>query len=462
MLTERQIRGLLNICENRTGVELTGLRKRLLYDKETFAHIWELVVLFAVTGLGHVIPEPYEGAPDTHLNASDGKSFWMEAAFITNTHKLDEEEVDEFGRWIRKRLHEAGCLWGKTAHIDIEVKDDRKEFHLPRRNGWLAMTKEGEWRKFINQSLMAHSASWISPRVNFTVEASARDPKMGSFVTMHYPGRFSPNDPTEHPVYRTIREKAKRWVAAGKDFSPLVLVIGYTQQHSIIDPSGGTSVSLRQAVNAAFTDPKLVNNITYYNWVGCWGTKSMKVSGSELISAVVLAGLNDAPSPLYRQDSRIWKARFYDNPHARRPLSSSEMELLSSFNLNRVDFGRGFEEWSASDKGDQLQRAEYKGGRLMIRPNKDGSFIVEIPVHHIIRVLAGAVSAKSLFLEYGADVPELFVRALRDGQEIVDISLVDQDLLARTGGRIQISFGPPHASVLCVPKRKQRAKSDGP
>lgn len=451
MLSEKQIRAIIEECEVVLGRDLTELRKRLLRQRHTEANIWELIVLYGSLPLGKVIYEPTEGTPDICIESENGTAIWLEATYVYPRHQVHYNDLQNFPQWIREQLNNYGCSWALKAEIRLDPAVQKENILIPPRNKWSQMLRNTSWNEFVVLAKAQHSALWKCPIDNLKVHA-ARSPSPS--VVAGYPVPDIPKHPREHPVYRTIEKKAKQvrdWKDEGNDYSPLFLILGTDDQSGRVDSGKISGVSTDQAIYAALADTSKWDPVTTYNKMGSWDGGRLRVSNSSLIAGVVFANFETSFTHLYTKREDVCKGTFYENPHPSAPLSKQRKDLVCQLQLNRVKYFLGLEDWRIDDKGNGLKRARRRGGNIVIKSKKDGAFEVEMPTILLTQILSGDVSAQEAW-QHSPEIYNLFKSALVTGQELINARVGTSDSKNREEANICLSFGPPLPPAIRVKK----------
>lgn len=380
------------------------------------------------------------------IETNDGIKIWLEVSYVSARDENLYKELQNLPAWVRQQLQKFGCPWGRQAYIRLDPLRPAEPISAPRQNEWSQMLRDQSWKAFVDLATAQGQASWQWPKGNLVIRAAH---SATPYSIWPLPG--IPKHPSDHPIYRKIKEKARqarRWADAGCTYFPLFLILGTEDQGGRIDPDRLNGVPAEQAIYAALADTRQWDPITVYNRIGPGHGGRLRVPDSGLIAGVVFAKLENQFGGILYKPNRVWRGNLYMNPHPQAPLSSQYEDLICRINLNRVEYSPGWEEWQKNDRGDVVQRARRRRGRVVIKPKQDGSFEIEVPTVILTRILAGDVSAEAVWREYDSEILHWLQSALAAGQEITAAYIAEPDPTSREEPRLCLCFGLPQPTVI--------------
>jgi hypothetical protein len=131
----------------------------------------------------------------------------------------------------------------------------------------------------------------------------------------------------------------------GKHIRPLVLCIGASEGLYRLNASDIFSLNqLKQAVYSALADIEQGDWVTNMNLTGNrswpWSMRSQRISGSELISAVVIVTIRNQDSG-YGLVRRASRPLIIKNPHPNVELTAEQEQFLNQIDFNQVKYQSG-------------------------------------------------------------------------------------------------------------------------
>lgn len=479
MISERQAREMLVYCEDRLSRQLVELRHRL-QSAEPHSALWELIILDSVLHQGPAQHEPHEGAPDIFVGDIDTDRLFLELAWITPSAAKCDESVRQFIRWLRRQIRQV--RGDVRIDLQVEVIDNSKPAAAPPEKQWAEVTHGDSWLSFARSVPGSVDAAYQIQCANLRIILEQIG--AGDSESTYMPVLNLPDHPEDHPIYRTIRRKARQaheWRKQSGTYQPLVLVIGADEGLSHIDPMGCGSVTLKQAVYSALLDEKTQHPITRYNFAGSWPAHDRKskqgrsrsgqgpswsmvgprirVSHSSLISGVAITLLRDEFDVGSRRIQRRARLTFYPNPDAETPLTEDdELLVLNCLQLERVEFTSRSECWEYDpEKGESLSqvRSRRRGGSISVSKGH-GSVLqsIEIPAVLLHRILAGDITAAEAWQDYSLEIHSDLHRALQSGQEISAVQFISPTQGSGEEPRVRLTFDSTRPTIR-VPKQRR-------
>ncbi len=288
------------------------------------------------------------------------------------------------------------------------------------------------------------------------------------FGSSSFPAQNIPETAKDNPIYETIGRKAEQakrtWEEKYGSKEPLVLVIGASESlHQIGGNDTLSSIQLQKAVYSALADTDKWDWTTTLNltdnrsWL--WAMRRQRVSGSRLISAVVIVTIRNEYSGLGYGWQKKAKRFLIKNPHPTVPLTVEQERFLEQINFNQIKYGSGLENWEQSQKDQTtpllnryLRESE---GHFVFGPKSDSAFNVEIPCELFARFLVGDITADEVWdnhrLNIKSDRPAnpsleetigIYLRAAANiGQPIANVEFIQENSQLREESRIRLEFG---------------------
>jgi hypothetical protein len=461
MLSERQIKHLLETFESRANRPLTKLRGRLLRNENPQSEIWELIVLYTLQNLFRsVVPENADGMPDAIAKQNLWRACSFEAALVTSQTSADVNRSLEFTNWVYREVKSAGIVVNGAAISVNPVAGSEDASEIPNEHRWRAMRKSESWREFIRTLRDGGRACWVCPEGNIQLFFESRN---GETITTRplQPNRI--RDITKHPVYREVRKKSgqiRGWKFVLR-LRPVVLVIcvpGHGSEFS--KHVASQEYSVERAVWCALLDHNRLSDLERINRLGqriWWNSqgagvesKRLRVPKSHGISAVLVVRIG--------QESGAWKSatkmearsELFVNPHCRHSLSARFLSEIRRLNFNAVEYGPGWESWQGTHKDDLKVRNSRRTGSFEVILDKE---VIEmrLPVMQIMKILAGEVTAKDAFSVYGEEQPHplrFFQQVLSQELSIEAIEIVDTDPTTRADVQVAFRFRTGTKSVV--------------
>ncbi len=498
MLSEPQAKSLLADCEKWLDQKLPRLRKPLKTDhNSTKAHIWELIVLHAVASSivsrqdkraevareisSQIQHEPDDATPDVFVHPDGCNPFWIEAAYIMPQQQ--DADPGRFIRWVKDELFKRG-IDTKSLRLRPEPSDTTKDLEVPPSNRWDNLLHTNQWETFVSEISSGNlQSTWLLKEANVIVRIEGLAPGNSVSSSFLLPG--VPKCVEDNAVYKTIRRKIEKqlqkWVAAGKTYQPLVLCIGASEELHRLNASDIFSLKqLKQAVYSALADIEQWDWVTIMNLTGnrSWpgSMLSQRVSGSELISAVVIVTIRNQDSG-YELLRRASKPLIIKNPHPAVELTAEQEQFLNQIDFNQVEYQSGRESWEpphAKDDPDALNRYrlyERKRGSFGLEIGQNEDFTIEIPGRIVAQFLAGNITADEIWDDnrldsddYPNPTPSLkqtigsyLTSAANIRQQIVNVNFVQVDPKLRDESRIRLEFGKITAPIEPINENCLRA-----
>ncbi len=297
MINEQQANKLLSQCEIWLEANLTRLRDSLRSNHEnTIPMLWELIVLHATASyiaLKHeksvdrdksissqIQHEPVDGSPDILLQPNFCKPFNIEITYI-NGQKQQEEDFRNFRDRVWTELSKRG-VETQSLNVRLDPANHQNIIEAPPNNRWRHYFQSTQWGYFVTKILAGDlPLNWDIDEGNIIVKAAKQGQE---FMTYSQYPRIPI---TESPVYKAIEQKArqaKKWTESGKEYQPLVLIIGASE---ILTQTNNLSIlSHEKIIEAINTALSATNGFGFGD-----RTKRLRVSNSKLISAVVFVDI---------------------------------------------------------------------------------------------------------------------------------------------------------------------------
>jgi hypothetical protein len=499
MLSEKQAKSLLSECEQWLGKKLPRLREPLKKDhNSTKAHLWELIVLHAVASSivsrqdkraevapdisSQLQPEPDDATPDVFVHPDGCEPFWIEAAYIM-PQQHDADPV-RFILWVKDELFKRRIDFAKSLRVRLEPSDTAKDLEVPPSKRWDNLLSTNQWETFVSEISSGNlQSTWSLKEANVIVRIEGRG--QGDYASSSFPPPGIPKGVEDNAVYKKIREKIEkqlqRWVGAGKTYQPLVLCIGASEGlHRLNASDIFSSEQLKQAVYSALADVNQWDWVTIMNLTGNrswpWSMRSQRISGSELISAVVIVTIRNQDSG-YGLVRRASKPLIIKNPHPNVELTAEQEQFLNQIDFNHVKYQSGRESWEPphpKDAPDALNRYrlyEQTRGKYVLEPGPNEDFTIEIPSKIVAQFLAGNITADKVWnsnrldadnysnstLSFKQDIGYFLRLAANNGQQIVNVNFVQVDPKLRDESRIRLEFGKITDPIEPINKNCTRA-----
>ena len=478
MISEPQAKFLLSECEQWLGKKLRRLREPLKTDhNSTKAHLWELIVLHAVASsivsrqdkrdevtreiLSQIQPEPDDATPDVFVHPDGCEPFWIESTYIMP--KQQDADPGRFILWVKDELFKRGIDFAKSLRLRLEPSDTTKDLEVPPSNRWDNLLTTNQWETFVSEISSGNlQSTWSLKEANVIVLIEGIT--QGDYTSSSFPLPGVPKGVEDNAVYKKIREKLEKqlqkWVGAGKTYQPLVLLIGASEELHRLNASDMFSLKqLEQAVYSALADIEL----TIMNLTGnrSWPSmRSQRLSGSELISAVVIVTIRnqDSGHGLVRRAS---KPLIIKNPHPAVELTAEQEQFLNQMDFNQVEYQSGRESWEQPHPQDdphalnRYRLYEQTRGKYVLEPGPNEDFTIEIPTRIVAQFLAGNITAVKLWGDnrlnsddYPNSTPSFkqtigsyLKSAANIRQQIVNVNFVQVDPKLRDESRIRFEFG---------------------
>lgn len=483
MLSEPQAKSLLADCEKWLGKTLRRLREPLKKDHQTTkARLWELIVLHAVASSivsrqdkrdevtrkisSQIQPEPDDATPDVFVYPDGCEPFWIEAAYIMPQQQ--DADPARFILWLKDELFKRGIDFAKSLRVRLEPSDTTKDMEVPPSNRWNNLLTTNQWKTFVSEISSGNlQSTWSLKEANVIVRIEGRG--QGDYASSSFPPPGTPKSVEANAVYKKIREKIEKqlqkWAGAGKTYQPLVLCIGASEGlHRLNGSDIFSSKQLQQAVYSALADEKQWDWATIMNLTGNrswpWSMRSQRISGAELISAVVIVTIRNQDSG-YGLVRRASKPLIIKNPHPDVELTAEQEQFLNQIDFNQVEYQSGKESWETphpKDDPDALNRYrldEQRRGGFGLEIGQNGDFTIEIPSRIVVQFLAGNITADKVWnsnrldadnysnytLSFKQDIGYFLRLAANNGQQIVNVNFVQVDPKLRDESRIRLEFG---------------------
>ncbi len=462
MISESQVREMLEFCENRAGHSLQKMHDALRVE-DPVPGIWELLLLYAALQSDVALHEPDEATPDIQVGSPDS-CMWIEATTVSHRDARSVEKLSRFVDQIHHHLRREFDKTQRSYSVEYDCLDPSQECNPPEENQLNPLFELDSWNEFLAAVASDDlTAAWELQDQNLRIMLRSCKVSHG-YSSSGGPVLFLPEHPTGHPVYRAIRKKAgqaRKWTKihqSEEKFQPLVVWIAVVGDLSQIDPGEGhKKVTLKQAVLGALCDPSKMSVPEQYNSVGTWWVPPQEpVSGAHRISMVCVTQFEQrqdgfgAPIRLYP------KTTCYQDSRA-DPLPASVLERVNRMDkeLACVQYGPGWEAWG--HKPDRKisparDRANHTWGHIKYSKGNE-VMKIQIPAVLLIRILSGEESPGSVWSSYGNGSSNFFKQALDEGRKIVKTSFLDRKEGSREEPSVEIEFGPPTEPL--VRKRKQ-------
>lgn len=183
MLSENQIRTLLDYCESKIGTTLSSLRKRLLRHNKPDATIWELVWIYWALQIGKVRPESHAASADLEIQLSDC-TYRIEVATIQandrsvsivqpvtviNEHPIyrticrKAKQIRAFGKKDTSPIFLAICVNHEDGNLGL---------HTPRGVTPRAAIQAAFYDSHVNNLLKEHACELRPPGKNLRIDAT--------------------------------------------------------------------------------------------------------------------------------------------------------------------------------------------------------------------------------------------------------------------------------------------------
>ena len=468
MISEQQIRYLLDQCERALGQELADLRARLLRHKNYDATIWELICLSAaLNSFKRLDHEPAPGTPDIVVRGLVGLQLSLEATTVSSARDKESDKSSEFTYWLWQQVSPIDDL-GNGAVIVVESNSDPKRPpRIPPENEWPGLLKKTSWRTFTRLLKQHGQSKWVLPEQDLAIFYRTKN---DGIISSNIMAPEQSKDISKHPVYRAISSKAKqaqtKWP---KKFRrrPIVLLICAPR------PGGELSAihdqqefSVDRAVWNALLDPRKMSDLDQLNVLGRRlvfspegvgpDKKRLRVSGSACISAVVFVRLEHSNDRVSAGLVTLAKPLLYINQHAAKPLSNSQLDKIKRMNFNAIELGPGWEAWQGTERKCRKERNIRSGGGWAASSSKNGEFKLKLPTFKVLQVLSGEATTTELFKSRdGSNLPLMkFKEALESKLELTSVDIVECDPAKREEQQIEFTFKDGTESVVARAKRK--------
>ncbi len=376
MISERQAGSLLSDCEKWLGKKLRRLREPLKKDHGTTkAHLWELIVLHAVASFivsrqnqrdevdpemkSQIQHEPDDGTPDVFVHPDGCKPFWIEATYIMPQQQ--DAHPGRFILWVKDKLFKREIDFAKLLRLRLEPSDTTKDVEVPPSNRWDNLLNTNQWNAFVSDISSGNlQSTWLLQEGNVIVRIEGI--AQGDYVSSSFPLPGIPKCAEDNAVYKTIRRKIEKqlqkWLSAGKTYQPLVLLIGASEELHRLNASDMFSLKqLEQTVYSALAYIEQLDWVTIMNLTGnrSWPDSmlSQRLSGSELISAVVIVTIRNQYSG-YGLVKRASKPLIIKNPHPAVELTAEQEQFLNQIDFNQVEYQLGKESWDLPHPHDDI------------------------------------------------------------------------------------------------------------
>src|SRR3989338_3377139 len=409
MLTEDQVRLLLNVCEKATGQRLASVRGKLR-GQERLQAIWELLVLEASLGLGEAKYEETttDGTPDIYIRRTPGRNFLIEAAFLRGRFTENDKKADRF---LQALYREARCwtIRPQQLHCRFDGKPTEQGMarQLPEEHRIAAVMRSSKLRRFFEQIRKNRDTEALCDlHPEYTVRIHYLPKATGPYVVSSGVVEEAPRSLKEHAIYRTLSKKRR------PDLNePYIICLGG-------DGNG---------VLGTFQAP---NTLRREEVVRAFFTKHASVS------AVILVAFETPlayPVPSVRRATPT----LFINPNARLSLSADEQRHLRSFNFNQWVY----QTWSLRNDNPQLWQT--RGGPMTLKQSEKSGVVIELPRQVLLELLAGKI--RSLEASYNENP---FLRMLQEDRPIINVTLTEADIRSNRPANVAIEFGPPFESIF--------------
>lgn len=461
LLSELQVRAMLNECEARMGRPLASLRSKLLRQRNPAEPIWELVNIHAALKVGDVTEESH-AEPDIRLSWPSGDVVWIEATHVSARDQALLEDVHTFPNWIRRELELCGLDPRMQIRLDQRVQRYGGEMVVPPRNRRRALKGTSEWREFVRNVKASRVGKW-DPGSGYNVVVKVTP---GPAFTSSYPTVGIPRRPEDHVLYRAIKSKAAQILDRPQrgTHQPLILSVCASHPSARMESMGPGTSTARNAVTAALADTRGWDNASLHNFIGPGNRRGMQISGAEYISGVLVTELQEPLATWSREHGRHARSRLFLNQSAGHPLGDSIRAQLRGLHFNHYKYGPQWgEHWRdpLDDADEQDDRRARDVGSIKMGLGRD-AMSIELPTSLLLRVLSGKVPAKEAFDKFGSDVFSRLQSAFSEGREIEAIEVVPADPATRKSQSVKIVVGPPIPPVLAVRKKKESGQVPRP
>ncbi|MCL4502860.1 MAG: hypothetical protein M1438_13590 [Deltaproteobacteria bacterium] len=422
MLQEEQAAELLNRCEKLLGYELRKLRGDLQKAGSRAAAVWELLVIEATSIIGQIKYEPLKGpSPDILLSLPNGRSIWIEVAYLYPRFWREERKSDKVISWIYSEARNRGIGFGKIS-IRLDGIDEngagpvRKLPELHEREKFL---NDPEVKAAFDIITSNPKDSYVFSLSKYTVSIFYNPDNQGPYTGWSGLSQEVPKTYKQHVVYRVLNKKAKQFDING----PLVVCLGSDQNRVINIAPGPTQISIRDAAKEAF----------YKN---------------HSLSAVILVSIN-ANVGIFEQFKKVARTTILLNPYATNPLDSHEIGLLKELNFNRWKYYFVKEKWEIPEK----KESRRVTGSLKLSASTV-SFKIEIPANIVIDALAGKTSLAAAYrLDKNKSHEKRLIDIFEQGWIVRSCSLKEGNIESGEAPKILFELLPPPLPVFW-PKSK--------
>lgn len=464
MLTERQVRELLQQCERRLG-PLEVLRARLLHQREVVSSVFELLVLHSALQAGNATHEQEEAQPDV-VYSYNCDPVYLEVSWAKRRFEREAKDLDFLPCWIRNELKKARVQDAARIVIRVDRASRDKRISIPTRNTWRRLIAPSRWRDFVEACVKSPAGPSLAiddeagnPCLRVSCHGLSRPgySSSSSFVV------DSPDTPRDHAVYRKLQSKAEqieRWKKKGTAFSPLCVVLG-SDEGVVTTGIGGAKISPIHALYAAILDARREHFTTIYNYARYSppliprGKRSrddnLFISETRHISAFILVSIENDLSHPFGSVHRRAISKLLVNPSAEIQLTQEQVAALSRLRFAHAKLGPGWESWiqtGAVLEHDAYVRSRYEGGTVVMSLGNKPS--VEVPASAFELILSGEFSAKEYWDRHGDSTLNDLKRFVIQGRRIENVEYVPGDALQRVEPRIRVTFGLPESPVLMV------------
>ncbi len=428
MLTERQVRSLLERCEAASCCRLEKIRGNLLGRNPT-PFIWELVVLDALQAMATVeyeSPTDSGKTPDFWIPRLVSQPLRAEAAYVEDRFSENEKRrralIARLAKELRSRGMPAGSIGWEILGEQTPAGPKQilpKEHELKR--FFASPPLQDFLRSLVARPELALTCDLLphgySLRLFYIPKGSARP-----LVSGHSLVADAPTAVEEHIVFRTLVAKGRKAKKAQLN-EPYLVCIGSEGSPSMTGGHSARVITRERAASEAFRK-------------------------YPVLSAAVLVPIEylhpDHPSRTARPILLV-------NPVAHRPIASEDLETLIALDFNRWEYGPSWNEWSRAPPG--VARRKRIGGSMTVKGgSKPDHERVELLAKFVAQLLAGEIGAADLNEEYRMGpkhgFPNPFQRLLSDNRSIVDVEFFAGDPTRRQPPKIAFEYGPPEEPIL--------------
>jgi len=413
MLKEEQVVELLRRYKGVLHNHLKIIKGNLRRTENRAAQVWELIVLDAAARIGQVKYESHPGSsPDIMLNLADGRSIWIEVAYIYPRFWQVERKINSTMYWIFDEAKKQGIPPYKIRpSLDPREKTNAGPIlNLPGLHERKVFFEDREIKLFFKQIISNPNNKQKISLTRYSIILEYLPLSRGPYCGWCDVFLETPQTVDEHAVYRVLKKKAEQHDIE----EPRIVCIG-----SDVNQVLSNVPALRGAIQAAFKEhPSL--------------------------SATIIVKISTVPGRIIGCET-IPQPKLFFNPYARNPISPKERTPLLKIRFDHWKYT-----WPLPKKETSDNHIIHKMSGRLLQRGRDSRYvqIIEIPANIVIDALAGKTT---LDKEYELNEKDDPLRILHEGWEVKSCSFKDADLEAGEASKIVFELIPP-SSLFHTPK----------